>query len=197
MDLENIFSKPTHHFYIVRTDSEMIDFIPKEVSIIKTDLFTIENARRLSSIGLQKTKKNRTTKIAFVCSKITRQAQHSLLKICEEPAERTFIYLIVSFNVDIFPTLISRCTTVVLQRTTTEAQAEKFLALNISQRMVFIDTLWTDKNAVDEFLNSLEVYCTKQEDEKKFNIGEKVYKTRTNMSLSVPTKHILYSLAFA
>ena len=125
----DIFLRPTHHFYIIFSDTCSAKIVPTGagLSVTETETFTIDNARRLTNIGLQRTKGGEMTKLVYVCGTITQPAQHALLKICEAPTAGTTIYFVVPRDFPVLLTLRSRCIAHTLPREVDAHNAKTYL----------------------------------------------------------------------
>lgn len=152
----------SHHAYalIAQTSivNELKDYLEKEYSIelngnpdifCKTyEVFTIDDAREIvtfHSIVPIKEGKRKIIIIAF--DAITLEAQNSLLKTLEEPADYANFFIITQKLSTLLNTIRSRVNIISFDRVREEAiqdMAKKFMKMQISERMIFV------KNMVDE-----------------------------------------------
>ena len=152
----------SHHAYalIAQTSivNELKDYLEKEYSIelngnpdifCKTyEVFTIDDAREIVTFHNIVTIKEGKRKIIIIAfDAITLEAQNSLLKTLEEPADYANFFIITQKLSTLLNTIRSRVNIISFDRAREEAIqviAKKFMKMQISERMIFV------KNIVDE-----------------------------------------------
>ncbi len=113
------------------------------------DTFGIDEARRLSEHQSRRTLPN-TEQLLFISfNTMTREAQGALLKVLEEPTERTHIFLITPHADTLLPTLRSRLSDAFSFDTETKSSldAETFLHASYEKRLSMIEPLIKEKDA--------------------------------------------------
>jgi hypothetical protein len=144
------------------------------------DNFTIEEGRQLKE--LQILRPARGGKKIFIISTnfINREAQDSLLKIFEEPAENTHFFLIIPSSENLLPTLQSRLNIVKSKDLTSgdatehSLSAKEFMHAKKSKRLSLIKPILEDKDKIRalRFLSDLEKYLHSSYDMKKMTKDE-------------------------
>lgn len=153
----NISKDKLHHAYIVEGSSEIIypkicEFCKSELNLEiqanpdfvyeHNDKFLIENARRLREMQTNKTMGNGLQIFIISFNFITREAQNALLKVLEEPSERTHFFIITPSSHVFLDTVLSR---VVLindyKNEIPESEAKKFLKSSYADRIKMITNL--------------------------------------------------------
>lgn len=151
-----------HHAYFFEGErkallSELFDFLEKKLKMGmkgnpnfytgEFDTFTIDDGRMLKEMQANKVADGERKVLVVAFNSITREAQNSLLKIFEEPTERTHFFIITPSASLFLPTLLSR-----IQRgeSSNEKQqletreGEKFLKFSKGDRVQYIKELMED-----------------------------------------------------
>lgn len=94
---------------------------------------------------------------------MTRDAMHALLKLMEEPPEKTYFFLAAEFPFSLLSTLRSRMVFVNLgfDRVLSQAKSEsvkKFFKMTPAQRLVYLKSIIEDRGRSLEFLKGLEIF---------------------------------------
>lgn len=136
----------------------------------KTDKFLIDNARRLFDMHLKKTPVGELQVFVIAFNFITREAQNSLLKMLEEPKDRTHFFIICPSKNLFLDTIISRVNLIETKTFSNQQSAISFLNMNIGERIKFIANLTKDikdekvkKQTAIDLLSGLEVEFSKRE----------------------------------
>ncbi len=158
-------SPNSHHAYLLIGDKlwgrKELDnlFGPKlfgspDFFLLEEELFGIEEARRLGELSNRKAFDQR--KIFFITpKKITVEAQNALLKTFEEPIPDTHFLLLVRDEALILPTLKSRMAVLYGKLHSSVGEVEKFLKLNLSDRLDFAKKFADDERDLSAFLDEL------------------------------------------
>jgi DNA polymerase III delta prime subunit len=100
-----------------------------------------------------------TKKIVMIqnAETLTPPAQNSLLKILEEPAEYSQIFLVAQSLNTILPTIISRCRVLnAKNKNEVTQEKEEFLSMNISEKFILAEALSKkEKTEVISYLNQI------------------------------------------
>lgn len=158
-------SKHLHHAYILEgvnesIHSQLCQFCQEDLGLSikgnpdfifdEKDKFLIDDAKRLRELQLNKTTGEKQILI-FSFNFITREAQNALLKVLEEPTEKTHIF-IISPSIHIFlPTVLSRVVVIsdhFLAVNDQNKDAGDFLKANYAERLNKISKIV--KNIKDE-----------------------------------------------
>ena len=152
-----------------------------DVRIVETDVFAVDDARRLSeeaqvkAFGLKKI-------FVIHSSRFTPEAQNALLKTFEEPSADTHFFVIARDTNMFLPTLLSRMHAVRLEGSKEiEKEAEKFLEMSLAKRILFARKFADEKEergvgALSSFLDSLLLILKKNK--APLATLEKVFKAR-------------------
>jgi len=79
-----------------------------DIVILKYDLFSVEDARRVGEVAAQGPVAGEHKAIIIAASRAYREAQNALLKLFEEPPRGTFLFLVLPTLGSLLPTLKSR-----------------------------------------------------------------------------------------
>ena len=175
MPLSNHINKNRlHHAYLLtgrgkHMMKEVGDFLEKELSfpmkanldlrVMKADSFGIDESRTVKE--WQGMKPSGRMKICVIkADGLTLEAQNSLLKVFEEPAENTHFFLILPSAEILLPTLRSRLEHIKMGDSDEETQAGKFLKMDKIERLNFVKPFFAeeekDRKGAADFLVSLE-----------------------------------------
>lgn len=188
---------------------ERIAFIEKELAEYKTslahhDIFLINDDEK---VGVEQTKKIRehlTTKaysapirgvVVVSAHKMSTDAQNSLLKTLEEPAEQTLILMGSKSEEDILPTVKSRCQIAYINNNTQASyeeireKVESVLQKNLEERYKYVEKL-DDK---DQFLQDLITYYRKHlpDSPQNLNVMQELIQAEIYRNANVNTRAIL------
>jgi len=195
-----------HHAYLIEGKREEV--LPEILKFIKTleidvagnadftqislDSFKIDDARNLKSFGSEKgfSKEKNAKKIFLIsANNFLLEAQHSLLKMFEEPIENTHFFLIVPDVSSLLKTLVSRfyfiSTSSDLSFETKEA--EMFISMPLQKRIDYIKNLLVEPEEEDEDGNEIIVLDSTRAKALKFlNALESVLHSKSLKNSSVP-----------
>jgi len=180
---EQIKKHDLFHAYIIEsTDSIIPDlktFIENDLGILVDtnpdvlikvyDSFGIADSREITRFA-QMRPLGEIKCIVWSTAIITEEAQDALLKIFEEPPERTHFFLIVQSKDILRPTLLSRVRTIsIREKDDTNTEAENFLNMNYDSRIKYVAKIAKDKDkaAAISLLNDLENELSKKDIKKK------------------------------
>ena len=164
--VSEIFEKPLSHSYIVYDKpletaklikEEIGSKLPKALIIdANYENFLVEEAKSLDREAFHSVSKDRPKILIISCFGITVQAQNALLKTFEESSKNIHFFFCVPNDIQLLPTLKSRCTLVYMGRSE-EVIGKKFLSMSLEKRFSYIDTLILENNKeiVSDFLTSL------------------------------------------
>lgn len=177
IDLKKHFDKENlHHAYLIEGAREEI--IPELLSFleelgIKTygnsdfmhigvDSFKIDDARNLKAYGAQKSFTEGKRIFIISANSFLLEAQNSLLKMFEEPIENTHFFLVVPDANSLLKTLVSRFYFISPKQglggeDASVAEAEKFLKMNLRDRLDFVKELLAEPEEEDEDGNEVVV----------------------------------------
>ena len=209
-----------HHAYLLLGNRDFL--LPKVIELIEglgtttvanpdffkleIDTFKIEDARNLKSLTSEKTfASGEDTKKVFViaANQFLLEAQNTLLKIFEEPAENVHFFVISGNEQAFIPTLLSRFFVIKSEESISArqdlAEAENaFLNMNLAQRIEFIKNMLAEAKEEDEeegtadsprtvalnFLNGIERSLYQKFLNNKFTkleVFEHIFKVRHNL----------------
>lgn len=154
------FSQELHHSYLIEGDpiilpNELLSFLESRGDIkIKSsdvlfqihDSFTVDESRFVILWNNEQAIGDK--KICIIGAKsLTHEAQHSLLKMLEEPATNTHFFLILP-NIDtLLPTLKSRAQSIKVDEKESlfyKKQAELFINMNTEERLAHVAKIIKD-----------------------------------------------------
>lgn len=184
---EHLNENNFHHAYliegkreeIVKEILEYINSIGIETSQnsdfyhISQDVFKIEDAKNLKSISLEKSFSSGKRIFLISTNNFLLDAQNTLLKIFEEPIENTVFFIVMPSSDILLKTFVSRFYLIKTDTNLEKIQkdADKFLGMQLAQRISFIKDLIVEEKKEDEtddkndsiyirclnFLNALEI----------------------------------------
>jgi len=165
-DLYNLFPKDLYHSYIVEGDPETTsqDILEllinrKEVKVDSPDIyveqydsFTIEDSRKIKKWH-NEMKVTGGKRVCIIGTNfINHDAEQALLKIIEEPAEDTHIFIVVPNSLLLLDTILSRAHTVSTISSKDKKVldlAQKFISFSKKERIDFIASqIKKDKNKI-------------------------------------------------
>jgi DNA polymerase III delta prime subunit len=172
-----------HSYLICGTDDDKIkskvDSIQKSIDakIIEFKIEKIEHVRELSSITKLKIKNKTIILIKFI-DKATNEALNAFLKNLEEPNPSIIFILTASSIFKVLPTISSRCQIINLQtvnklKSDKKVNIDKFLILNTSNKLTFINSMKKKQDAID-FMQNLIIVSHQKLIEEKVNNKELV-----------------------
>lgn len=184
---------------------------------ISIDSFKIEDARNLKSFSMEKGLSSFKKIFIISVNSFLLEAQHSLLKMFEEPIENTHFFVIVPDVNSLLKTLVSRFYLVSARQDLAEetAEAEKFISMPLQKRIDFIKELLVEPEEKDaegnevavldstrakalKFLNALELTLHKKISRATLDIGffEQIFKVREFLRMpGSSTKTLMESVA--
>ena len=202
-----------HHAYLIEGSND--DLLPKILNSLKDigvetkanpdiyrislDVFKINDAREISTVSTLKGFSENKKIFIIYANNFLVEAQNAMLKIFEEPKENTHFFVITPNITSLIPTFISRFYLIENQHKSTYIKdAQKFISMNLENRIKFIKELLTEDdtgNQIDfsiestrfkslNFLNSLEEVLHKNFIDKKnteINLFNQLFKTRENL----------------
>ncbi len=155
-----------HHAYLIvgkrnEIRNELLSFLENELSfslranpdfsIGEHELFTIDDARMLTSQHERKSFSGGKKIFVIFTEGITVEAQNALLKLFEEPIIGNHFFLVMSGDGDILPTLRSRVATILfggdtLSKKDKEEFGRQFLSSSVGKRMELVGSIAESKN---------------------------------------------------
>ncbi len=177
-----------------------INFIGNpDVETIKTDRFTIDDARKLKERALQSPFGDRQVFI-IACETILREAQNALLKLFEEPPKKTHFIIIVPNKNSLLDTVQSRLLYLKKIKKTKQsaiANVEEFLSGDTTTRLKILAPLIKNKEREKAriLLDKLEEKLHKEGVEKNKKTLKEIYFIRqyisdTSSSLKMLLEHL-------
>jgi len=168
-----------HHAYLIEGDIEqsvlwLKDVLKKQgvevtgnpnVWIDSDETCTIDRARRLKDIQSRKAVSGSDKYLIVGFSFITREAQNSLLKVLEDPTDKTHIFLVAPSRSTFLQTLLSRLAVVEgkkFEEGHTEAQV--FLESDVAHRMKMIEPIIKKESSKTEafaLISHVEMFLNK------------------------------------
>lgn len=184
---ENLFPEKFYHAYLVEGDPTVTHLNLKDYLMSlesfrpdNTDIF-IEtyDALDMDQSGVIKewhtlASSSGGSRLCIIGTKnINREAEQSLLKILEEPGEKTHFFIVVPDVSVVLPTILSRCHTIKIAKMDKyESWVAKYLSSNPSGRLDMVGSLIKEFDDVEGsaalrheaklILNSLEIYLFKK-----------------------------------
>ena len=164
-----------HHAYAIEGDkktiiSEIYNFLENNMGIQTKanpdfyfndfENFGIDYGRELQNQASRKAMQGNMRIFVITISSITSEAQNSLLKLFEEPAEGVHFFIIIQSSEIFLPTLRSRFNILVQERSLDKENtlASKFIKAQKGERLKLLQNIIEDKNKEEAlyFLNNLE-----------------------------------------
>ncbi len=169
MDLDQYLDqKNLHHAYLIEGAREeivpeILKFINKlgiktsgnpDFCEISVDSFKIDEALYLRSMGSEKGFTSQKKFFIISANNFSLDSQGVLLKIFEEPIDNTHFFIIVPDKDALLKTLISRFFVIKFETKNNSdiAEAEKFIAMSLSNRILYIKDLLADSDEEEEIL---------------------------------------------
>ncbi|MEP7103480.1 MAG: hypothetical protein ABI721_02095 [Candidatus Dojkabacteria bacterium] len=208
------------HYQPILLDTKGIDILDKDTVLdevsriykqLKESLSVFEIKAEGQSIGVESLKKfsswlwNRNDElkvlIVFQAEKLTLEAQNSLLKIVEEPPEKTVIILSSRNSDTLLQTINSRCITMgKVSKSNDAVQMPAFLQGNYINRIKLIDSLTKEDNSRENALKLVEELINYYLEDKEYRMKSdkllEIYlgiKSGTNLKLSLSLVNQLVS----
>ena len=200
MVLSSLFEDITHHAHIVYSNVYSQKAIEKKEGVFITtyDVFTVRDARHISSLGRERVEKEKKQIYVFLVKKdITRQAQNALLKVCEEPVDNVYFFFFLPHNTPLLDTFTSRCLTHHLYENHSEYDVCDYINMSPADRIAKTDMLWEDKQQLEAFLNALEIFVANDTSAEKHRYAQILFKVRNMYRKPASTRHCLHLLAFS
>ena len=148
-----------------------------DANVIEFPIEKIDHVRELSSLTKLKIK-NKTIILIKSIDKATTEALNAFLKNLEEPNRNIFYILTASSVHKVLPTITSRCQIINLQtinklKSDKKVNIDKFLLLNTSDKIAFINSMKKKQDAID-FMQNLIMVSHQKLIEEKLNYKELV-----------------------
>lgn len=161
--LADIFKKSgnLHHAYILEGEREVIReplllFIQEKLKHPtqgnpdfwheRHDSFSIEQARNLREVQMNKAFSEGRKIFVLETSGITVEAQNALLKVFEEPTPMTHFFIIMPSVETLLPTLRSRVQILKGEYSASAKSAKEFLARSPAERIAYVADIIEDKD---------------------------------------------------
>lgn len=212
-----------HHSYLLEGEKdlllsqvlELMKDIKVEVianpdfRVLSFDSIKIDDARNIKKIAEEKSFSDSKRVFVVTANSILLEAQNSLLKIFEEPINNTHFFVLLPSVSNLLHTFVSRFFVLKEINDLDTKEVEKFVKSNLLQRIDFIkDLLKTEKEEENfssrekalDFLNKLELYCSKNLDllPKNKDLVRHLLKTRKYLRQpGSATKTLLESVALS
>jgi DNA polymerase III delta prime subunit len=113
---------------------------------LELETFGVDESRDLSLWAIKKPFGNNRKVAVISAISVTVEAQNALLKLFEEPPERTHFFLLTPQAKSLLPTLLSRVHTLGENVDLESDKAKKFLAGDISERLKAISSIVKNKD---------------------------------------------------
>jgi hypothetical protein len=117
-----------------------------DVLELEVETFGVDEARYLSEWAIKKPFGNNLKIAVITALSVTVEAQNALLKLLEEPPERTHFFLLASQVKSLLPTLLSRVHILGGVLDVESDKAKKFISGNISERFKIISPIVKNKD---------------------------------------------------
>jgi len=145
-----------HHAYIIEGDAEKVyddlcRFCDEDLQhhtkanqdflYNRYDVFTVDNARVLREMQLNKTRDGSRKVFIVSFNFITIQAQNALLKVLEEPTTGTHIFILTPSAHIFLPTVLSRVLIIRGEQVSHHISAKAFLESSVKERMEYVTNL--------------------------------------------------------
>jgi len=204
---EHLDKNNLHHAYLIEGIREEI--LPELIQFIKSlgvdtdgngdfihisaDSFKIEDARNLKSYSAEKGFSDSKKIFVISANSFLLEAQHSLLKMFEEPIENSHFFVVIPDADSLLKTLVSRFYFISTQQDMIEylKDAEKFISMPLQERINFLKELLAEDEESEEiailnssrsksskFLNALESVLSKKIFETGVDCFEHIFKIR-------------------
>lgn len=205
-----------HHAYAVvgkYCDKEkFLDYIIGLIGVFPEDITRVESTGNISINDLKKIKKelnflpfNSPRKIVIItpADAMTIEAQNALLKILEEPADKSIVLLMVNNEDRILPTIYSRCQIIrLMSKKIFEVGLPDGLkdgSWNALQRFEFVSDLIENENLheiLDGWLVELSRLLVKNPKEKKWGylidrLNETINMLRSNINVKLALENLV------
>lgn len=159
---QNLTKENLHHAHLVISDfylirEELFNFFENVLDVSTNgnelfyfkqyDKFLVKDAEEIFDLHLRKTPQNKIQLIVLNFNFINIESQNKMLKMLEEPRPRTYFFIIAPSRSLFLDTIFSRVEVLELGPSSFELrrdEAEKFLSMNIGERMKFIADLVKD-----------------------------------------------------
>lgn len=188
----------THHAFVAFANALELADIPQAFKTQSVDVLhivvprvSIDDARELSRLALQKPFEGSMRTFVIITDDIAQEAQNALLKLLEEPPSHTQFFLVIAPTAFLLPTLRSRLFVLNSSRTSSGTQEAftLFLSESYAQRLLRItektkakDNLW-----IEDILRGCEQWVSINSQERRSILA----------SLIMVRKHIGYKGASA
>ncbi|NMB56316.1 hypothetical protein GYA19_00040 [Candidatus Beckwithbacteria bacterium] len=156
----------------LENNADIFNIYPEinEKTVNKTASIKIEKIRNLKNqVNTAALKLAYKIFLIWQADALTLAAQNSFLKLLEEPEEYVKIFLLTQNLNKLLPTIQSRCQIIRIQNTGYKMQQkledqeiEKFLALNLFEKLTFAEKLEKSREEALIFLKQLILYFRKQ-----------------------------------
>jgi hypothetical protein len=210
MSLQSLNRENLHHAHIVISDfdsieDEILEVVENNLNVKtkaneffyfqKYDKFLIGDARNVFDLHLKKTPKDDLQVFVIAFNFITREAQNAILKMLEEPKDRTVFFIVAPSKSLFLETIISRVSVYEFATSNIESTAKEFLNKKVGDRIKFITGFVKDireekkskQDAID-LLSGLEVEIEKT---KNYKALKEIIETRQYMNLNGASVKIL------
>lgn len=149
-------NRDLHHFYLLEGDKnvldiEITDFLEKQLQIDTADKsifysyqfnsFFVKDSREILSKSQIKTPIGKKMVFVVYINSITPEAQNALLKLLEEPSERTYFFIVLPSINNLLPTFTSRAVVVRSSEKRAENILEQFRKMSVGERIKFVEGL--------------------------------------------------------
>jgi len=158
-----------HHFHLIEGEKEnvkksLMNFLEKDFGInphdsslfynYEFDQFLVDDSRALSMKAQIKTPEGEKMVFVVFANSINHQAQNALLKMMEEPTERTYFFVVLPRTDSLLPTFISRSVLVRGERRQSGETLNDLRKKTVGERLKFVDGLV--KDIKDEKIEKIE-----------------------------------------
>ncbi len=162
-----------HHAWITRALSVESSSIPDtykkpslDVLHVVRERFSIDDARELSELSLQRPFESEKRTFVIVTGEIAVEAQHALLKLLEEPPHSALFYILLPQTSVLLPTLQSRLMELISEKLTPENESfSQFEHASYAERLALVAQKATQKDTV--WMEAIVTGCEKASHELK------------------------------
>src|SRR3989338_7358201 len=166
---EHLDKNNLHHAYLIEGRAsevfpDIIEFIASlginttansDFTRISVDSFKIEDARNLKSFSIEKGFTSSKKIFLISANNFLLEAQHSLLKMFEEPIENTHFFMVIPEINSLLKTLVSRFYLIRNKNEIDTKNAEEFIGMSLQKRINFIKDLLIEPEEKDEEGNEI------------------------------------------
>ncbi|MCI5108308.1 MAG: hypothetical protein MRY49_00485 [Candidatus Pacebacteria bacterium] len=180
-----------HQTYIISGNREGIlkelsSFIEGDVYKLEVSSLSVEDVRDIKSIESRKSLGQQF--IIISAKEVTLSAQQALLKVTEDTGKDTHIFFVVPNQDMIIPTLKSRAFCLDYKKDGVHDFSERFWKGTLKERFILAEEIESDKEDINNFLDSLEKDCPKEFLSDLYDVKKKI--RTTGVSVKILLEHL-------